>query len=74
MLARTHSTASLPSAAQGRLTGRLSPHEIFMDRRLRVYGHQFFSSEVKLVTTVTDWLTCWEMRSRRIFFPPGGTS
>ena len=27
----------------------------------------FFNSAAKFVTTVTDWLTCWAMRSIRIF-------
>ena len=33
-----------------------------------------FSSAVKFVTKVTDWLTCCETRSRRIFLPSGVTS
>ena len=34
----------------------------------------FFTPAVKFVTTVTDWLTCCETLSRRIFFPSGLTS
>jgi hypothetical protein len=34
----------------------------------------FFNPAVKLVTTVTDWLTRCETRSRRIFLPSGKMS
>lgn len=35
----------------------------------RLHALYFFSPSVKLVTTVTDWLTCWERRSSRSFWP-----
>src|SRR5579871_4799199 len=34
----------------------------------------FFSPAVKLVTMVTDWLTCCVTQSRRNFLPSGRTS
>ncbi len=34
----------------------------------------FFSSSVQFVTTVIDWLTCWEITLRSIFLPSGVTS
>jgi hypothetical protein len=34
----------------------------------------FFNPAVKFVTTVTDWLTCCGIRSRRIFLPSGDRS
>ena len=33
----------------------------------------FFNPAVKFVTTVTDWLTCCEIRSSMIFLPSGET-